>query len=365
MLARAKQTLKPLRDRAFHLYTGTWKPYSRLFLSADTAGWVLDWEQREIQTIARQLGVRLVDPFWQYYSDQQAVFRLDQFFLLNQNWLDSTHRIGFSYFHGLPHTGDPLFDRVYAALCQHHARIARIQVSHREMRDSVLQSGIDPQKVFLIPIGINLTYFPLGTLQEKMALRTKLGIPQSAFVVGSFQKDGNGWGDGLEPKLIKGPDVFLEVLKDLKAQIPELYVLLSGPARGSVKQGLEKLQVPYSHFYLEAYPQVSELFRALDLYLVTARQEGGPKAILESMSSGVPIVSTRVGQATDLIAHGMNGWLADVEDVAGLTALCLGVYQLDRASRARVLKNGRATAEANSYAAQKPLWKNFMTGFVL
>ena len=39
--------------------------------------------------------------------------------------------------------------------------------------------------------------------------RRVLGLPASAFVVGSFQKDGVGWGEGLEPKLIKGPDVLL------------------------------------------------------------------------------------------------------------------------------------------------------------
>ena len=31
-------------------------------------------------------------------------------------------------------------------------------------------------------------------------------------IIGSFQKDGQGWGDGTMPKLIKGPDIFAKWL---------------------------------------------------------------------------------------------------------------------------------------------------------
>ncbi|MDO8753531.1 MAG: glycosyltransferase family 4 protein, partial [Anaerolineales bacterium] len=173
-----------------------------------------------------------------------------------------------------------------------------------------------------------------------------------------------GWGAGLEPKLIKGPDVFLSTLKLLKKDIPELYVLLSGPARGYVRQGLDELQVPYKYVYLKSYPAVAKMFWALDLYLVASRQEGGPKAILESMASGVPIVSTRVGQATDLVKHGENGWLVNIEDVAGLAACALQVYGSGDNVLAPILRHGRESAEANTYVTQIPLWASFMKGFV-
>ena len=43
-------------------------------------------------------------------------------------------------------------------------------------------------------------------------------------------------------------------------------------------------------------------------------------ALLESMSSGVPLVSTRVGMCADLLHNGDNGFLAEVEDVDELAA---------------------------------------------
>jgi len=45
------------------------------------------------------------------------------------------------------------------------------------------------------------------------------------------------------------------------------------------------------------------MLQALDLYIVASREEGEPKAILESMASGVPLVTTEVGQAMDFVEH--------------------------------------------------------------
>ncbi len=38
-------------------------------------------------------------------------------------------------------TGDELMDRVYRALCTHHEKITRVQVTHTEMRDVVSGNG--------------------------------------------------------------------------------------------------------------------------------------------------------------------------------------------------------------------------------
>ena len=43
-------------------------------------------------------------------------------------------------------------------------------------------------------------------------------------------------------------------------------------------------------------------------------------ALMESMSSGVPVVSTKVGMAPDLIVEGVNGCLAEVGDVETIVA---------------------------------------------
>jgi glycosyltransferase involved in cell wall biosynthesis len=173
-----------------------------------------------------------------------------------------------------------------------------------------------------IPIGVDTGYFTFADAAMRSAAKKRLGIPEDRLCIGSFQKDGVGWGEGMEPKLIKGPDVFLEAVS-LIARDRSVFVLLTGPARGYVKTGLERLGVPYRHVFLDDYLKIIECYHALDLYLMTSREEGGPKSIMESMSSGTPIVATRCGMAEDLLVDGTNGALAQVGDSGAVAARAL------------------------------------------
>jgi len=360
LMSQASQIPLTLVRRAL---SAGWQPYSRLILVSDTASWVIDEEMRAISAVAASLGIKVAAAHWAQGSRRQSIFYGSQFYLLSDNWLHSSHRIGVAYFHGKPGTGVQEFDELFDKVKRHHDRLTRVQVSHSEMRDILLTTGIAPEKLHLIPIGINLSFFKAQTADLNKQFRDKYGIPQSAVVVGSFQKDGVGWQDGLEPKLIKGPDVFINAMTALKTRIPELYVVLSGPARGYVKAGLEKHGIPFSHFHLPRYADIGELFQTLDLYMITSRQEGGPKAVLESMASGIPLVTTRVGQAMDMVRHGENGWMTDVEDVEGLAhwaQFCLE-HPTDRT---RAISAGLITAAENEYSRQAPLWHKFLEGFV-
>ncbi len=345
------------------LASSLWPPHSRLILVSDTASWVIDEEMRALANVATTLGIKVANPRWERGSRKQSVFYGSQFYLFDDFWLKSSHRIGVAYFHGKPGTGHQEFDDLFAKVKKHHERLARVQVSHSEMRDVLLTTGIAPEKLHLIPIGINLSLFQQQTADLKRQARAHFKIPQSATVIGSFQKDGVGWAEGHEPKLIKGPDVFIQAMKALKGHIPELQIVLSGPARGYVKAGLEKLGIPYHHFNLPNYADIGQLFQTLDLYMITSRQEGGPKAVLESMASGIPLVTTRVGQAMDMVRHGVNGWMTEVDDVEALAhwAQFALEYAGDRNSATAA---GLVTARDNDYNRQGPLWKSFLTGFM-
>ncbi|MCC5843415.1 MAG: glycosyltransferase family 4 protein [Verrucomicrobia bacterium] len=252
---------------------------------------------------------------------------------------------------------------MYARILQHHEHIHRLQVSHSEMEHILLETGIAPEKLHRIPIGINLDLFPPQTPETKRRARAALGIPPDAFVIGSFQKDGEGWGDGLKPKLIKGPDIFAQTLARLRHDIPSLHVLLSGPARGYLKEELRKLNIPHTHRNLKAYPDIANFYHALDAYLVASRQEGGPKAVLESMAASIPLVTTRVGQAMDLVRDGQNGYLADIEDTAALAERLLHIFRSSE-TLPPLLSEARKTAEAHAYPRLDPLWKTCFEGFV-
>ena len=334
------------------------RPHSRLFLVGDrSADWSIADDVRRLAETARRLGIRLGPSRLGPHVDGQAVFYASQFVLLadGERWPRS--RLGVAYLHGRPGTpGFPEFDRCFETLRRRHEELDRVQVSHAAMHELVLETGIDPAKVRRIPIGVDTAEFAPGP-----RTRAALGVPEQAFAVGSLLKDGVGWGDGLEPKAIKGPDVLLRALELLKPRVPELLVLLTGPARGFVKAGLERLGIPYRHLAVKR-DDLPRVYRALDVCLVASRQEGGPKAVLESMASGVPLVTTRVGQAAELVRNGENGFVVDVEDAEGLAGWVERIH--GGIDLGPLREAARRTAEANSYEALTPRWHELLEGFV-
>ena len=360
-----KGALRRLGLRAYvPARTARWPDASRLFVVGDDVGWSIDDDRDRLTATARRLGYEVGPSAWARSAERQAVFHHDHFSALRPRWLDSSLALGLSYFHGRPGTpGYPEFDRAYETLKRHAQRIDRVQVTHAEMHELVLAAGIDPARVHRIPIGVDLENFPLVDQARRTTARQELGIPHSAFVVGSFVKDGVGLGDGNEPKQVKGPDTLVAVLARLREAIPELFVVVTGPARGYVRRELESRGIAYRHALLGSRSELGRGYHALDVTLVASRQEGGPKAVLESLAAGVPLVATRVGQAQELVIDGDNGLLADVDDIDALVAAVSRVHD-DAALSERLQVAGRLTAEANADERLDDRWAALLDGFV-
>ena len=326
---------------------------SRLYVVGDRLGWSIDDDRTRLVATARRLGYGVGSNVLLRFLRGRSVFQHNHFDALQPRWLESSHRLGLSYFHGRPGTeGYPEFDRAYEALRRHSERIERVQVTHDEIRELVVAAGVAEERVFKIPIGIDLEHF--GVAPERNG---------SPFVIGSFVKDGVGMAEGLEPKLLKGPDIFVSVVARLRERIPGLSVLLTGPARGYVRRELVRLGIPCEHRLLSSRADLGLTYQDVDVCLVTSRQEGGPKSVLEAMASGVPLVSTRVGQAVEVVRDGENGLLADVDDVDALVSAVERIHG-DAGLRGRLRVAGRATAEAYAEEKLDPLWAALLEGFV-
>ena len=339
-----------------------WKPYRRLLIVGDNAGWSVDEDAIELCKSATKLGIPARRIRRAYFNLPQVVHYTSQFSLNEPSIYKSRHRISVDYYHGKPEQGEN-FKKCFDSLKEHHRQISRVRVSTREMEGVIKSSGIEPSKVMRIPIGIDTGLFQPQTQERKRAARERLGIPQNAIVIGSFQKDGMGWGEGNEPKLIKGPDIFLEVIGRLKENVPNLWVLLSGPARGYVKSGLSEIDVPHKHVFLEDFKKLPDLYDALDLYIITSREEGGPKACLESMAKGVPLVTTAVGQCKDLVKNGENALMAELEDTDTLSRNALGIIG-DARLRQSLVTEGLITSKNNNIESQLILWKEYFSQLI-
>lgn len=139
-----------------------------------------------------------------------------------------------------------------------------------------------------------------GIEPAKMGLRRAKGIPDDAFVIGSFQRDTEGH-DLKSPKLEKGPDLFADAVIKCHQLNPKTMVLLAGWRRQYVISRLTDAKVPYLYEERPPLGRLNELYNMLDMYVVGARYEGGPQAIVECAAIGVPIVSRDVGVAKEIL----------------------------------------------------------------
>lgn len=247
----------------------------------------------------------------------------------------ASNRIVVSWLHGGPRSPEPEMRAACAQLARHWRRVRRFIVPNRATHANVLECGVDPAMVHVIPNGVDTQRFrPAASSAARGAVRRRLGLPEDAFVVGSFQRDGDDEGN---PKLVKGPDTLVETLGEVQQRQP-VVALLTGPGRTYVERGLTAAGVPYVRHWAKDQDELAELYHALDVYCISSREEGGPTTLRESMASGVPVVSTRMGLAADVIEHGVNGFVAEVADSHGLAKLIVDLVE-SPATRARVAES--------------------------
>src|SRR5262249_19644416 len=152
--------------------TAAWPTHSRLFAVGERTSWSVDEDARHLEATARRLGYDVAPARWARFVGAQSVFLTSHFEALQPRWLGATQRLGTAYLHGRPGTeGYPEFDHAFETLRSAPGRFARIQVTHMEMRDLMLEAGVEAGSVHVIPIGIDIENFPPVTPELRTGAR--------------------------------------------------------------------------------------------------------------------------------------------------------------------------------------------------
>ncbi len=168
----------------------------------------------------------------------------------------------------------------------------------------LIEMGIPESKLVMVPMGVDTKQFHKPQGDERLAIRAQLGLPPEAFVVGFSGKVTSDTSNR------KGIDVFLHAIKELHKRLPKIATLIIGPGWQEFVESQRKAGIPCVHVpFTIDHHKVADLYRALDVYWVTSRIEGGPVPLLEAMASGVSCVTTPVGAVLDLIEDQRNGFV--------------------------------------------------------
>jgi glycosyltransferase involved in cell wall biosynthesis len=140
---------------------------------------------------------------------------------------------------------------------------------------------------------------------------------------------------------LKGIDVSLAALEQVKRQIGNLRVVAFGAERVSTQLPLPD----WAEFhYRPPQDQLPRLYGQCDVWLCGSRQEGFHLPPLEAMACRCPVVSTRIGGPADFVEDGINGFLVDVEDSTRLAERLVEALTLSDATWRQISKAALATA---------------------
>jgi len=153
--------------------------------------------------------------------------------------------------------------------------------------------------IFTFPFWVNQNMWT-DEKNKKAELRKKYNLSEDAFLIGSFQRDTEGH-DLISPKLEKGPDLFCDAIERFSQKLGNVEVVLAGWRRQYVMKRLKEAGISYHYSELPPFEEVNDLYNCLDLYIVSARFEGGPQAIVECAINKTPIISTDVGLASEIL----------------------------------------------------------------
>ncbi|MCW8084493.1 glycosyltransferase family 4 protein [Sabulicella glaciei] len=289
---------------------------------AAKAPWAIWRNARRLAEVARKEGVSLIHarsraPAWAA--------------------LGAARRLGVPFvttYHGTYNEGFP-GKRFYNSVMASGDRI--IAISRFIAEHLIRIHGIHPDRVRLIPRGVDPARFDPGTVPAArvMAMRAGWRVPEGAKLL-------------LLPARLsrwKGQ----EVLVDALVHLPEAHAVLAGDAQG--RQGLvasllERAAALGVAERLHVAGHVTDMPAALAAADVVIHASTEPEAfgrtVIEAQAMARPVIAADLGGPRETVRHGATGWLVPPGDPAALAQAVREVLALPPAARAAIGAAARA-----------------------
>lgn len=245
-------------------------------------GWILD-------AICREIGSRQPTSWKVTYHPEPAPAAKTYFFshyLLLQNWLDrdparlANAKVLVWYTH--PREEDPVSVKRLLLAFDHVTKVIFACESNRQVW---LERGLPEEKTAVV-----------------------LGAADPALF--RYHERGDG-AVGLSSSFYerKNPDCLLEIVKLL----PHRQFVLLGRKWNQYALFEEMKALPNFTYKSAPYSEYPDIYATFDVFLSMSSLEGGPIPLVEAMMSNAVPVASRTGFAPDLIRHGENGFIFDLD----------------------------------------------------
>ncbi len=197
----------------------------------------------------------------------------------------------------------PLGDRRLQLISR---RVAAFVCPSRDTADDLLQQGIPPERIELVPNGVDAQHFRPADDGCRHALREELGLPPDATIALYCGRLTAAKRIDVLLEAFRGGDVHLVLAGDGDA-VPDVLHAARSPGLAGIVHHAGLLDDP------------APLYRGADVLVSASEQDGMSNTVLEAMASALPVVATRAGGMAELLGPG-GGVLVAPGDAKALGA---------------------------------------------
>jgi len=216
-----------------------------------------------------------------------------------------------------------------------YARTCDVVIAVSEfVRGLLLDSGIPPRKIEVIPDGVEIPP-EIPSRDQRAQARTRWGLKDRDFAAGQV--------GAFTPE--KGQELAIEAVRLLAKSSPHVRLLFVGEAPPDIiartAQARERSEGDVK--FLGPIENLTPFFAAIDLLIMPSRAEGLGSAALLAMAHGRAVVATRVGGLPEVVEDGRCGWLVAPGSAQALAdAIAAAASDPDRLARFGLAARERA-----------------------
>jgi glycosyltransferase involved in cell wall biosynthesis len=176
------------------------------------------------------------------------------------------------------------------------------------INSELLCHGIEKDRIFTVNNCVPTGFFKPALANEKIQVRRKFNLPENVFLLGFC-------GRFVKRKRV---DILIEAINSTPIE-ERPHLLLIGYDDSTFGDGfsIKDFLNPHIH-YLHAQNDMRPVFHALDAYITASEAEGMSNAILEAISSGLPVLANSIDGHKEMVFDGKNGFLFSNSDLSSV-----------------------------------------------
>ena len=185
---------------------------------------------------------------------------------------------------------------------------------------SFVEQGVPPEKIVVCPYGVDCDRFsPTGRPSDDPRFTV-------LFVGNVCARKG-------VPYLLQG---------FVRAKLKGARLLLAGPVDPAFRPLLRDYEGTFEELGRQPLGMIASLYQRADVFVVPSIADVGPLVAFEAMAAGLPTLVSRNTGASELIAHGVDGFVVPIRDARAIADILVELYE-----------NGDRRAEIGAAAAAK------------